>query len=184
MTDLELARAFERGDVSNADFHHESHLRVAWVYLNESTSLADAKDRMAAALRRFAASAGKAEKYHHTLTVFWVAVLADARRAIRGFPVADTVAFFHEIGVPLHEEPGEKLFPNSNNARDVLRAYPELLDKDLALAFYSRDRLFSDAARLGWVAPDRQPLGEDAAQSRPAHTSGDSSDRPLSVRSA
>jgi len=155
VTDLELARAFERGDVSNADFHHESHLRVAWVYLNEPTSLADATDRMAAALRRFAASAGKAEKYHHTLTVFWVAVLADAGRAMRGAP-----------------------------ARDVLRAYPELLDKDLALAFYSRDRLFSDAARLGWVAPDRQPLGEDAAQSRPAHTSGDSSDRPLSVRSA
>ena len=44
MTDLELARALERGDVSNADFHHESHLRVAWVYLNESTSLADATE--------------------------------------------------------------------------------------------------------------------------------------------
>ena len=44
------------------------------------------------------------------------------RRVLRGFPVADTVAFFREIGVRLHEEPGGKLFPDSNRARDVLKA--------------------------------------------------------------
>lgn len=44
------------------------------------------------------------------------------RRVLRGFPVDDTVAFFREIGVPLHEEPGGKLFPDSNRARDVLNA--------------------------------------------------------------
>ena len=44
------------------------------------------------------------------------------RRVLRGFPVGDTVAFFREIGIQLHEEPGGKLFPNSNRARDVLNA--------------------------------------------------------------
>ena len=40
------------------------------------------------------------------------------RRVLRGFPVADTVAFFHAIGVDLHEEANGKLF--ANRARDVL----------------------------------------------------------------
>ena len=45
---------------------------------------------------------------------------------LRGFPVADTIAFFRDIGIHLHEEPGGKLFPDSNRARDVLNA---LLDE-------------------------------------------------------
>ena len=47
---------------------------------------------------------------------------ATIRRVLRALPVADTVAFFREIGVPLHEEPGGKLFPDSNRSRDVLTA--------------------------------------------------------------
>jgi hypothetical protein len=42
------------------------------------------------------------------------------RRVLRGFPVADTIAFFHGIGVDLHEEANGKLFPDSNRAGDVL----------------------------------------------------------------
>ncbi len=44
------------------------------------------------------------------------------RSVLRAFPVADTVAFFREIGVSLHEEAGGKLFPDTNRARDVLAA--------------------------------------------------------------
>jgi len=44
------------------------------------------------------------------------------RRVLRAFPVADTIAFFREIGVTLHEEAGGKLFPDTNRARDVLDA--------------------------------------------------------------
>ena len=51
-----LARAFERGEVPPGDFHHASHLRVAWVYLRECPSVADATDRMAALLRRLGAA--------------------------------------------------------------------------------------------------------------------------------
>jgi len=53
---------------------------------------------------------------------FWGGRRTVIRRVLRGFPVADTVAFFREIGVRLHEEPGGKLFPDSNRARDVLNA--------------------------------------------------------------
>ena len=44
------------------------------------------------------------------------------RRILRALTVEDTVAFFREIGVPLHEEPGGKLFPDTNKSRDVLNA--------------------------------------------------------------
>jgi len=47
---------------------------------------------------------------------------AAIRTILRALPVPDTVAFFAGLGVPLHEEPGGKLFPDSNRSRDVLDA--------------------------------------------------------------
>ncbi|MBI2931161.1 MAG: NAD(P)/FAD-dependent oxidoreductase [Planctomycetes bacterium] len=44
------------------------------------------------------------------------------RQILDAFPVGRTVAFFREIGVPLHEEEDGKLFPDSNSARTVLEA--------------------------------------------------------------
>jgi predicted Rossmann fold flavoprotein len=44
------------------------------------------------------------------------------RRVLRAFPVAETVAWFAALGVPLHEEAHGKLFPDTNRARDVLNA--------------------------------------------------------------
>ena len=53
---------------------------------------------------------------------FWGGRPAVIRRVLRAFPVADTVAFFRELGVALHEEADGKLFPDTNRARDVLDA--------------------------------------------------------------
>jgi len=77
--DVALARALERCEVPNEGFPHASHLRVAWVYLNESTSLDHAVTCMAATLRRFAASVGHANKYSEATTVFWMLQVAAAR---------------------------------------------------------------------------------------------------------
>jgi predicted Rossmann fold flavoprotein len=44
------------------------------------------------------------------------------RRVLSAFPVERTVAFFREIGAPLHEEEHGKLFPDTNRARTVLDA--------------------------------------------------------------
>jgi predicted flavoprotein YhiN len=44
------------------------------------------------------------------------------RRVLRGFGVGETVAFFREIGVALHEEQDGKLFPEADRSRVVLRA--------------------------------------------------------------
>ena len=44
------------------------------------------------------------------------------RRVLRAFPASEAARFFRRIGVALHEEPGGKLFPDSNRSRDVLDA--------------------------------------------------------------
>jgi hypothetical protein len=132
MTDVELARALERCEIPNEGFPHASHLRVAWVYLEECASVEEACERMAATLRRFAAAVGKPEKYHQTMTVFWTRALAAARC---GAPAPVTATF-----------------------EAVVSRCPELLDKDLLLAYYSPQRLASDEARSSWMEPDRQSL--------------------------
>jgi hypothetical protein len=109
MTDTELARMLERGDLPNEGFHHADHLRVALVYLNESPSVDAAVGRMASTLRHFAASVGHAEKYSQPVTEFWMYQMAAARALM---PTADSAA--------------------------LLRAYPRLLDKDLLHAAPTR----------------------------------------------
>jgi predicted Rossmann fold flavoprotein len=44
------------------------------------------------------------------------------RRVLAAFPVKQTIGFFREIGVELHEEEDGKLFPDTNQARTVLNA--------------------------------------------------------------
>ncbi len=44
------------------------------------------------------------------------------KRVLRAFGVAETVEFFREIGVPLHEEEHGKLFPDANRSKVVLAA--------------------------------------------------------------
>ena len=62
-------------------------------------------------------------------TDFWGGRRTVVRNVLRAFRVADTVAFFRDMGVTLHEEPGGKLFPDSNRARDVLgRTYEYFIE--------------------------------------------------------
>jgi len=127
MTDEEFARAFERGDVPPAEFSHQSHVRLAWVYLLESPSFDAALARIREGIKRFAAAAGASQKYHETITVLWMQLLDDARGRA-----------------------GDCTFV------ELLERCPELADKDLPLRYYSRERLFSDEARERWVPPLRR----------------------------
>lgn len=131
--DVELTRALERCEVPNDGFPHASHLRVAWVYLSESPSVDDAIERMAATLRRFAVSVGKAEKYSEATTVFWMLQVAAARAVM----------------------PGARLDA-------VLRAYPRLLDKHFICAKDSNHATPSGAPYPSSDTPDRPVSGRPA----------------------
>ena len=53
---------------------------------------------------------------------FWGGRGTIVRRILRAFTAHDAAEFFRGLGVALHEEPGGKLFPDSNRSREVLDA--------------------------------------------------------------
>lgn len=91
-------------------------------------------------------------------TDFWGGRRTSIRRVLRGFPVEDTVAFFRDLGVPLHEEAGGKLFPDSNKARDVLNALLRGVEESGA-------RLFS-GTRVEAVRRDDTAFALDTSRGR------------------
>jgi predicted Rossmann fold flavoprotein len=82
---------------------------------------------------------------------FWGGKPSVIRNVLRAFPVDQTVAFFRAIGVSLHEEPGGKLFPDTNRARDVLDAL--LRESDRAGATLVAGHRVTDVITTSHVAP-------------------------------
>jgi hypothetical protein len=131
LTDAEFVRAFQACELSNESFHHRDHIRLAWIYLQRYTEL-DAREHMAGAIRKFAAHHGKSDKYHETVTVAWLRLVAN----------------------------GIARMPPDASFEQLTTALPELLDKRTIEKFYSREALTSDVARTTYIEPDLQRLPE------------------------
>ena len=133
MNDEALFAAFTSSTLPASDWHHESHLRVAFLHLAR-WGLDEAHLRMRVGIVRLNAFHGLEETpergYHETMTRTWLALVAHARSEGR-------------------VDGGSEAF---------LAAHPELLDKKLPLQFYRRDTLMSLRARTIWVEPDLLPL--------------------------
>jgi hypothetical protein len=122
--DEQFVAAFEAGQIANHDFHHCDHLRLAWVQIRR-LGLERASDSVTVAIRQFAAHHGHADRYHDTMTRFWLRAVA--------------------IGIHHHPD---------LTFEGLLAAEPHLLDKSLPFSHWSRERMGSDAARQHWVEPD------------------------------
>ncbi|MDX1516054.1 MAG: hypothetical protein R3288_04395 [Woeseiaceae bacterium] len=118
---------FERADFDAALFDHEAHVYVAWLYLQSGT-VADALARMSAALQRIAGALGVPDKYHATVTWFYLLLIAERHAQA---PQQDWAAF---------RQANRDLFDRENS---VLNRY------------YSAETLASDDARRRFVLPDR-----------------------------
>ncbi len=129
MTDDEFLRAFFSLSLPTSAFRHRDHLRLAWLVARRRGAAA-AAPVVAGAIRRFAAGHGHGDRYHETLTAFWVRLVA---HAVQDGPDIDDFDRF-------------------------LHAYPLLLDPQLPLRHWSRDALFAPAARASWQEPDIIPL--------------------------
>jgi len=128
-SDEDFLRAFEDLSFPVELFHHREHIRVAWLYLRSSDATR-AAERMSAGIRRFANHHGATQKYHHTLTVAWMRLVAAA--------LVET--------------------PEGYNFTQFLSDHRELADKSLLEKYYSAERLHTNGAREGWVEPDLQPF--------------------------
>jgi len=128
MTGDELIEQFERGATAADSFHHADHVRLAFEYLRRYTAL-EALAMFSAALKRFAAAQGKAQRYHETITWAYLLLIRE-RRARAG-----------------HTQTWEEFAARN----------PDLLVwKGGVLAkFYRQETLDSDLARHMFVLPDR-----------------------------
>ena len=122
--DQQFFAAFEAGQITNQHFHHRDHLRLAWIQISR-LGLDRASDAVAGAIRHFADRHGHADRYHETMTRFWL----------------------RAVGLGIKRHP---MLPFD----ELLAAEPHLLDKNLPFSHWSRERMGSDEARRQWVEPD------------------------------
>ena len=113
---------------SRGGFSHREHLELAWSHLSAYDE-AEAQRVIKASIRHFASAHGAADKYHETITRFWVRMVA-----------------LH------HGASGADSFD------EFLGGNPELLDGRLLTHHYSPELLDSPRARKQWVEPDRLDL--------------------------
>ena len=127
--DSAFVEALLAGSLEPQQFHHRDHLRLAWA-LVRLTDEDEAMRRITSGIRYFAARHGHAEKYHETMTRFWVRIVAHAVAARSDITTFD----------------------------EFLAAFPLLLEKDLPYRHWRRETMLSPAARAQWVEPDIQAL--------------------------
>ncbi len=122
-----VVQGFESCKTGKSEFKHRDHLTVAVWYLS-ATNTERATGSMRAGLLRFLDHHGVGrEKYNETLTVFWMDLVSQTLREI---------------------EPGSSLVEKCNHVLESLQ------DPALTFEYYSKELLWSDDARKGWVEPD------------------------------
>lgn len=127
---LDLVRSFEDATIARGVWKHAEHLAVALYYITTHADLESATETMRRGLfnlltEGFKVDLSREMPYHETLTVFWMRTVAD--------------------------------FDASKNGSSLLDKTNELVetfDKDYPLRFYTREFLFSDEARAGFVDGD------------------------------
>jgi len=119
----ELLR-FIRGEIDPRGFPHSEHVRMGFEMLRRH-NFAEACAHYSAALRVMTARIGKPEAFHQTMTVAFLAVIAERLEAGRQ---AEFAAF--------------------------AAANPDLMEKSILARWYSPERLGSEAARSTFLLPD------------------------------
>jgi hypothetical protein len=117
--------AFEAADIAADRFDHEAHVYIGWLYLERFTLL-DAIGRFTSALKRLTIKLGATEKYHETISWFFMILIAERRQSACAGSWAD------------FRRQNEDLFRGS-----------ELLQR-----FYSSQCLRSSLAKETFVLPD------------------------------
>lgn len=124
MNDADFLAALESCSLAETSFGHAAHVRAGYLYLR-TNEFDGALVKMRSALRRFAASVGKADRYHETVTVAYLSLIR------------------------------QRLFEHGDGGgwAEFARENPELLDRELLLRFYPKAQLESEIARKIFVLP-------------------------------
>ncbi|HET7847405.1 MAG TPA: hypothetical protein VFL72_07930 [Acidimicrobiia bacterium] len=129
MSRLDLADGLRMLDATRGDYlDHQAHLRFAWAVLDEADDIDDAVRVVSLTVRHVSELGGNPGKYHETVTVFWIRLMAHLRER----------------------------YPDLENVEQMVERYPAALDPGLPNRHWSD--LDSPQARTSWVEPDLIPL--------------------------
>ena len=130
LNDEAFLTQFENLTLDPIHFNHVGHLRIAWLYLNRH-DVDTAVQLLCSRIQTYAESLGATTKFHLTITDALVRIMAQRMDGMR--------------------EKRWKLFLDENRdlAEDAL---------SVLYQYFSKDVLFSEAARISLVQPDIRPL--------------------------
>jgi hypothetical protein len=132
MEDAELWERFGEQGLSQREWNHVAHVRVAYLHLTRF-EFDEAHLRLRAGIIRLNHRHGLEESmargYFETLTRAWLHLVADARRR-----------------------------SGATHSGQLLERCPELLDRQLTYRYYSKELLASARARAVFIDPDLSPL--------------------------
>ena len=117
---------FEALEFDPERFDHEAHVFVAWSYLRQF-DLLESISRYRKTLRRLTAMLGVADKYHETITWFYMIAVAEHADANN---VTDWASF-------------------KSASPELFRRNPGIIND-----YYSSSRLMSELARRKFILPD------------------------------
>jgi hypothetical protein len=123
MIDQAFIDAFQSGQLDPAGFDHRAHLRAAFLLLRAAPFL-EACVAMRDGLQALAGKLGKPDLYHETVTVAFMALVA------------------------------ERLPATSTDWNSFIARHPALCERGLLDAYYSKTLLASGAARKTFAMPD------------------------------
>ena len=111
MTKLDLADGLRliHGVRTEGGFGHLAHLEFAWALLDEAADVEEAERVASMTIRHAAELAGTPEKYHCTVTLFWIRLLAHVKTS----------------------------YPEARTLDAVMQVAPELADPDLPNRYWS-----------------------------------------------
>jgi hypothetical protein len=134
VTDTQFLERFENQVLSEAEFRHPDHVRLAWLYLRK-LPLPDAISIFSSGLKKFATRFGKPDRYHETITLAYLLLINE--RMARG-PAKSAWSDF-AAGNP-----------------DLFKWKGGVLD-----SYYQPETLTSDLARRVFVFPEPYRLQVD-----------------------
>ncbi len=126
MQDEDFIAAFESGSLAATEFDHRAHVRLGWLYLR-NMPMAEAIDRFVAGLKAFTRRCGAEDKYHETITWFYLLLIADRQARDQADSFDDFIA------------------ANSDLVTDT---------KAMLTRYYRQETLQAQSARRHFLLPD------------------------------
>lgn len=131
MTHHDFLKAFEECSLTECQWTHQAHVRMAWLYLRQQP-LTEVIPVVRDGIQRYNASLRKPLAYHETITQAFLRIISHRMQS------RDDQDTFEEFCIE----------------------NPDLLDRELTvlLTHYQKETLFSPAARETFVNPDLAAL--------------------------